>query len=154
MYTDSKILENLEPILIDLGFRPGVTWISDLSCSFRFWYKNSHSTFFESKTSIFEKFLEKLTIWYFFSILMFSLISKSRIDLELMEALKSSDFIGGAVAHHLLSHLQLDSGTYLPYLNKKRFKSVKVQRGPVAISYFIYFRYYDPPIMKIYYRLK
>ena len=54
---------------------------------------------------------------------MFSLISKSRIDLELMEALKSSDFIGGAEAHHLLSHLQLDSGTYLPYLNKNDLKA-------------------------------
>ena len=94
----------------------------------------------------------------FFSILMFSLISKSRIDLELMEALKSSDFIGGAEAHHLLSHLQLDSGTYLPYLNKKRFKSVKVQRGLKAISYFIYFRSADPLIIthkwRIHYEIK
>ena len=57
-----------------------------------------------------------------FSILMFSLISKSRIDLELLDALKSSDFIGGAVAHHLLSHLQLDSGTYLLYLHKNENK--------------------------------
>ena len=134
--------------MIDLRFGSGGTWISDLFCPFKIRYQNLHSKFFESKTLIFGKFREKLTIWYFFSILMFSLISKSRIDLELMEALKSSDFIGGAVAHHLLSHLQLDSGTYLPYLNKKRFKSVKVQRGPVAISYFVYFRYDDPLIMK------